>query len=365
MTMIRILEIDGGGMKGLFSAYFMQMFCQQAGIKGDEIWKYFDIICGTSIGGISALGYAHGITPSTMVSFFRDKGPIIFDGPFGEGPAGSGTLGYVLITPLVDPYIYYAEPLRQALTDVLEDTKMYQLKTTTLITSLLFNGGTAGNLSGINFPYGTINYAIPQNISNAVTPFTLGQNYSCVEVGLATSAAPVYFPPTKITQDTVPGNFYIDGGIYQNNPTNLSYTLAQTMFPGMSKCCILSVGTGLTNIGFDLEPFTPPVTSGYFDIDTKVGLSPQNSLSLLSNVLSMAITCPQEAVSLQLGVNSLYSGARNNIYYYRFQTKFNPAEPTQLDNVSTQFMNYMQKAAQQQYGFDQQRISAFITNAQF
>ena len=40
----RLLSFDGGGMKGLFSAYFMKYFCQDAGIPGNEIYKHFDII---------------------------------------------------------------------------------------------------------------------------------------------------------------------------------------------------------------------------------------------------------------------------------------------------------------------------------
>jgi patatin-like phospholipase/acyl hydrolase len=48
----RILSFDGGGMKGLFSAYFMKQFCQDAAIPGNKIYEYFDIIAGSSIGGI-------------------------------------------------------------------------------------------------------------------------------------------------------------------------------------------------------------------------------------------------------------------------------------------------------------------------
>ena len=51
----RILSLDGGGIRGLFSATFLEKFCNDAGINGNELWKYFDIICGTSIGGIQAI----------------------------------------------------------------------------------------------------------------------------------------------------------------------------------------------------------------------------------------------------------------------------------------------------------------------
>jgi len=48
---LRILSLDGGGMKGLYSATFMKNFVQLWGIDPYEIWKYFDVITGTSVGG--------------------------------------------------------------------------------------------------------------------------------------------------------------------------------------------------------------------------------------------------------------------------------------------------------------------------
>ena len=73
MKNYRVLSFDGGGMKGLFSAYFMKQFCQDAGIPGNKIYEHFDIITGTSIGGIQALGYAIGLSPDDMINFFLDK----------------------------------------------------------------------------------------------------------------------------------------------------------------------------------------------------------------------------------------------------------------------------------------------------
>ena len=70
----RVLSIDGGGMKGLFSAYFMKQFCLDAGIAGNKLYEHFDIIAGTSIGGIQALAYASGYSPDDMIQLFLDLG---------------------------------------------------------------------------------------------------------------------------------------------------------------------------------------------------------------------------------------------------------------------------------------------------
>lgn len=388
MKTVRILSLDGGGIRGIFTNTFMKLFCQQADIPGNDVWKYFDIITGTSIGGISALGYANGLSPTDLVNLLVDNGPTIFDGPFGIGPAGTATFIYVLATPLIDPYIYYATPLQTLLEQVLGTTKMFQLKTNVLITSVMFNGGTAGNAPGINFPYGTINYAIPQQFSNVNLPFLQGQKYNCVDVGLATSAAPVYFPPAAISQ--TPNNYYLDGGLYQNNPAALAYAMSKVMFPGKNKTCILSVGTGITNVGFDIPTTTSlkDIKFGELPEEVQVKLiqewksegfseeeimilkagykvAPQTSLDLFKNVLSMTIGGAQEAVDQQLKIQSLYNGAADNLYYLRFQTKYPKDEPAELDNVSDEFMTYLQTTAEEQYAIDQLKISAFIGNAGF
>ncbi len=75
---VRVLSIDGGGMRGYISTNFMELFVQQWGINPNQIWKYFDVITGSSIGGIQALGYSLGIAPSEINSFFTVDGPWIF-----------------------------------------------------------------------------------------------------------------------------------------------------------------------------------------------------------------------------------------------------------------------------------------------
>jgi patatin-like phospholipase/acyl hydrolase len=57
---IRALEFDGGGVRGYLSLKFFQRFVQQWGINPNELWKYWNVISGTSIGGIMALFIAFG-----------------------------------------------------------------------------------------------------------------------------------------------------------------------------------------------------------------------------------------------------------------------------------------------------------------
>ena len=71
----QILSLDGGGIKGLFSAALLAAIEDDLGIC---ISDHFDLIAGTSTGGIIALGLAAGLRPREMVSFYVQYGPEIF-----------------------------------------------------------------------------------------------------------------------------------------------------------------------------------------------------------------------------------------------------------------------------------------------
>lgn len=357
MRNVKILSLDGGGMRGIFSATFLERFCQQAGIPGNQLWEFFDIIAGTSIGGIQALAYSNGVSPSSMINLLSTQGPDIFSirSPVClvncEGPAGSVTQGLVLLTPVYDPYIYDSAPLRSALSNVLGSTKMFQLKTNTLITSVSFTGGTDSD--DLVFPYGDLNSANYNHFSNVLIPgFTTGQNYTCVDVGVATGSAPVFFAPAQISGSPA-NNWYIDGGLYQNNPTALACAFANVLFPQATTTCVLSVGTG-----FSLPDFTPLSSS------PDVGAAPQTSLSLLGNSLALTIDGASKAVDQQLELMSLYNGFSSNLFYYRFQSFMGNQSLNQLDNPTSEAITYFQQTANEQYDQDSLKIQLFIEKLQ-
>ena len=72
----KILSIDGGGIKGLFSAAILEKFEE---VFNTQIHEQFDLICGTSTGGIIALGASAGKRMTDIVSFYENDGPKIFD----------------------------------------------------------------------------------------------------------------------------------------------------------------------------------------------------------------------------------------------------------------------------------------------
>ena len=69
--MFRILSLDGGGIKGVFTAAVLASFEADTKLK---IIDHFDLIAGTSTGGILAIGLAMGLTAEELLNFYRERG---------------------------------------------------------------------------------------------------------------------------------------------------------------------------------------------------------------------------------------------------------------------------------------------------
>src|SRR5438309_1051265 len=97
----RVLCIDGGGIKGVFPASFLSKIEEAV---GSPVADYFDLIVGTSTGGIIALGLGLGLRASDLLRFYQDHGPTIFN--------GNGKIGFLrqLVRAKYNP-----EPLRKCL----------------------------------------------------------------------------------------------------------------------------------------------------------------------------------------------------------------------------------------------------------
>lgn len=234
---IRILELDGGGERGYLSISWLQKFITQWGVDPSKIAQQFDVICGTSIGGIMALSLAYGMTPAEISTFFTVQGPYIFS-----------------LSSLI-PSWRPNSVIKVAL--ILADIPFYQSSGPTAAS---YGSGLLQATLQTNFGTDTLqnlqtNVIVPSYqedtstfvlFSNANVPGLIGQNTLISDVGLATGAAPVYLPPWIIGAHP-----YIDGGVYQNNPAQFGVVLGKILKPNANRICVLSVGTGRGEIGFD------------------------------------------------------------------------------------------------------------------
>lgn len=336
---IRVLSLDGGGVRGYLSLKFLQRFIQQWGINPNELWKYFDVIAGTSIGGIQALGYAYGKSPDELESFFLEKSKRIFtirSVPIGCDANSDSNRPNLLqkigLIVLNDPFYqsacapdagnsnYGSNILHQTLVDTFGTDTLQNLKTNILIPS---------------YEKDTSKYVI---FSNYVDSMFMGSNEQIVNVARATSAAPVYLPKHSFN-----GHNYADGGVYQNNPAEIALSLAKTIKPQATRACVLSLGTGIGEMGFHGD------------------VSNDSSASAIGDMFSLfdvASTGGQESIDFNLKLRSRRTLER--LYYYRFQPMLDPNLNTELDNSDVSFLNYLGNTANQYYNDRQDDITNFI-----
>jgi len=186
--LFRILSLDGGGIKGAFTASVLAAIEDE--IK-EPIGEYFDLIAGTSTGGILALGLGFRIPAKKIVEFYRDMGPQIFPVTGRLGIRG-------LFQQLLGTKYSHAD-LRAALIQVLGDKKFGESKNRLIIP-------TYDAIGGRIFLFKTAHH--PR--------FRYDIDALAVDVALATSAAPTYFAASPFP--THVGSSFVDGGVWANNP---------------------------------------------------------------------------------------------------------------------------------------------------
>ena len=201
----KILSIDGGGIKGLYSATILASIEKENG----PIAEHFNMICGTSTGGIIALGLAAGISAQEIAEFYKTKGTRIF--PY----MNRFTRSLAFWRSVFINAKYSSDELKKCLTEVFQDLRIKDLKTIVLIP--------------------TVNLTIGEPVvikSDHQNCLTRDNNHRIVDVAVATCSAPTYFPIA--TMETMKGQL-IDGGIWANNPSLLGIIEALKYYVGEGK----------------------------------------------------------------------------------------------------------------------------------
>lgn len=165
----RVLALDGGGVKGTFTA---ALLAELERMTGKRVGEYFDLITGTSTGGIIAIALAVGIPAEQVRRFYVERGPAIFPS-VGIHNRFHHWLRHWVWTKH-DP-----QHLRKALTDVFGERKMGEARTRLVVPAFNIVDGSV-------------------TLFKTAHCVRFRQDYlrDCIDVALATSAAPTYLPPT-------------------------------------------------------------------------------------------------------------------------------------------------------------------------
>ncbi|MCL2132577.1 MAG: patatin-like phospholipase family protein [Lentimicrobiaceae bacterium] len=237
---VRILSIDGGGIRGLIPAVILadieRRIQEKTGNEQAKLTDYFDMIAGTSTGGILACFY---LMPSLSdkgscryfareaISLYKEHGEKIFK--LKKKPK--------ILSKMVGA-AYSETGLETILTEKLSDVKLSDVKKACLITSYDI------------VKRGAVLFTAPVREK--------GKDYFLKDIARSTSAAPTYFEPAKINSiggDTV--HYLIDGGMYANDPTMCAlvearkHTFPNCQRPKFKDMYVVSVGTGEVKKEYD------------------------------------------------------------------------------------------------------------------
>ncbi|MDX2037038.1 MAG: CBASS cGAMP-activated phospholipase [Isosphaeraceae bacterium] len=230
MSSFRILSLDGGGIMGAFSASVLATYerlleeeREGKNLPPMRLVDHFDLITGTSTGGIIAVGLAMGEKADKILGFYRDAGPRIF-------PKSSGIDSWRRSWRSIFRPKFSTEELRAAVAVVAGDKTLSRAETKLVVPSY---NAEAGRIHIFKTPH---HRDVRQD-----------RDVLALDVALATSAAPTYFPAHRI-----PGRGkFVDGGIWANCPAVVGIVEAVSFLDQMPKDIhVLSIST--TNYPFSL-----------------------------------------------------------------------------------------------------------------
>jgi patatin-like phospholipase/acyl hydrolase len=190
----QILALDGGGAKALFTAHVLAHIEDDLGVN---VTDHFDLIAGTSAGGIVALGLGAGLSPAQIAEHFSELVDMVFPKARQRRARASR-----LTSPAYD-----SDTLREALTNVLGTKTINDSNKRLLIPSW-------------DMQTGEVHVFKTRHHDRLVRDSKLPM----VDVALATSAAPTYFRAARVNH--VP---LIDGGVWANNPSVIAIAEAVSM----------------------------------------------------------------------------------------------------------------------------------------
>ncbi len=226
----RILALSGGGFLGY---YTISVLARLEALAGEPLARRFDLLAGTSIGGIIALALARGIPAAAILQRFTSDGAAIFS----ARNRPRTWFGRVLeVLRAVRHPKYHDQALRQALAAMIgAETRLGDLGRPVLIPAVALASGRARWFRSFEPPDATL---------------------AAVDVALAASAVPGFFPLVEIG-----GQGYIDGGIFSTTPDLMALHEAVYRL-GVNEADIMMLSVGTVSAAFPTSPGVGPSRQG-------------------------------------------------------------------------------------------------------
>jgi len=216
---VRVLAIDGGGIRGLIPALVLVEIERRTGKRTFEL---FDLIAGTSTGGIlaCALCAPDPMPADQLVGLYEDEGPKIFDRSlFQRIKSANGLLDEK----------YDSAALDSALQRFLGDKRLSEARPDLIVPS--YDTASPG----------------PYFFKSRKARDDAAEDFPLSVVARATSAAPTYFEASEVGNRAL-----VDGGVFAVNPA-MSALAEVLRFEPTAKIKLVSLGTGQHT---DKHPFS-------------------------------------------------------------------------------------------------------------
>lgn len=299
--LIKVLSIDGGGIKGIIPATVLAYIEQRTGKPTSAL---FDLIAGTSTGGILALGSTMpgvdgdpAYTAEEGIAFYVQDGPVVFSRPWYRKIPGWN---------LIEER-YPSAPIDDVLLNYFGDTRLKQALTDVIITAYDIEARAPFFFKS----------------RHAANPNRPGDDFLMRDAARATAAAPTYFEPAKIeTPGEPPYLALIDGGVYAINPAMCAYAEVRSVHPPEQQVLLVSLGTGENT-----DPLPYNEVKGW------------GEASWARPILDVAFDGNSDTVDFQL--RQLLPAAAGLPRYYRFQTELIGASDS-MDDVSEENLQALQ-----------------------
>jgi len=213
---LRLLALSGGGFLGLYTASVLAALETEA---GEPLGRRFDLIAGTSIGGVLALALAFEIPMARLVELFAERGPAVFS----ARALPTGALGRLVdLTRSVAGPKYSGAALRGALEAQLGDRRLRDASHALVV------------------PAVDVGACETKIFKTPHVPASEGDGHlRAVDVAMAACAAPAYFPAVRLGRQ-----LYADGGLFAVAPDQVAlHEVQHFMGRDLDDVRMLSIGT--------------------------------------------------------------------------------------------------------------------------
>jgi patatin-like phospholipase/acyl hydrolase len=250
--MQKVLSIDGGGIRGIIPAMVLAEIERRTGKPISEV---FDLVAGTSTGGILGLGLTKPgrdgksqFSAERLIELYETEGGKIFDRPVWHRIHSAGGLAEEK---------YPSKGIEDVSRQYFGECRLAEALTEVLVTAYEIEGRAAWFFKR--------RHARDENRE--------GDNFLMREIARATSAAPTYFEPFLVEGGPHDKCALIDGGVHSNNPAMCAYVEARKIHPEENDFLVVSLGTGeLTRSlpyeevrGWGLALWAQPILNVVFD----------------------------------------------------------------------------------------------------